>query len=281
MRKPLSEKTIVENVLKWRVGGINIDECRIKYEEGGNLASNPSLRDFVKGGNGGHIISTEEESRRMTPHNKGRWPANIILSHSPDCKQVGYKTVKSNGHYVNVDVGDRGIYGDVGAGDVVGKTKGAVDKGHIKQEIVEQWECSEDCPFDLFEAFGNNKGQQADIKGTEPSRKTSNCYGEYKRQGKFKKRNDTGSAARFFYCAKASSKERGKGNTHPTVKPLALLRYLIKLITPKGGVILDPFIGSGSTAIAAQELGFNWIGVEKDEDSYCIAKKRIKNHFIV
>lgn len=131
--------------------------------------------------------------------------------------------------------------------------------------------------IDLFEMFGKNKGQQADVKGTEPSGKTLNCYGKYKTHSTCKKRDAGGSAARFYYCAKASPKERGKGNKHPTVKPIALLKYLIKLITPKGGVVLDPFIGSGSTALAAVELGFDWIGIDVDEESYAIALKRLKN----
>ena len=73
---------------------------------------------------------------------------------------------------------------------------------------------------------------------------------------------DSGSAARFFYTAKASSSERGKGNNHPTVKPIALMEYLIKLVTRPGSIILDPFCGSGSTAIAAQNLGRTCIALD-------------------
>ena len=82
--------------------------------------------------------------------------------------------------------------------------------------------------------------------------------------------------SRFFYCAKASRKERGEGNTHPTVKPLALLRYLLTLLsTPTGGVVLDPFTGSGSTLVAARQLGRKAIGIEIEE-KYCeIAAKRL------
>lgn len=85
---------------------------------------------------------------------------------------------------------------------------------------------------------------------------------------------DKGSAARFFYCAKASRAERTKSNTHPTVKPISLMRYLCKLITPPGGLVLDPFMGSGSTLVAAREDGFRSIGIELSED-YCklIAKR--------
>lgn len=88
-------------------------------------------------------------------------------------------------------------------------------------------------------------------------------------------KEETGSAARFFYCAKASRKERGEGNTHPTVKPLALMKYLITLGLPPGGVVLDPFAGSGTTAVACLELGRNYICIEKELEYYRIACNRL------
>jgi site-specific DNA-methyltransferase (adenine-specific) len=84
-----------------------------------------------------------------------------------------------------------------------------------------------------------------------------------------------GSAARFFYCAKASKSERGEGNTHPTVKPLALMKYLITLGLPPGGTVLDPFCGSGTTALACKELGRNYICIEKELEYYQIACNRL------
>jgi len=87
---------------------------------------------------------------------------------------------------------------------------------------------------------------------------------------------DSGGASRFFYVAKASKKERGEGNVHPTVKPIKLMEYLIKLITPEGGIVLDPFCGSGSTGIAATRLGFGFIGIEREAEYIEIAKKRLE-----
>lgn len=84
-----------------------------------------------------------------------------------------------------------------------------------------------------------------------------------------------GEAARFFYCAKASKADRGEGNTHPTVKPTDLMRYLCRLVTPPGGVVLDPFMGSGSTGKAALLEGFDFIGIERDPDYCAIAQERI------
>ena len=88
---------------------------------------------------------------------------------------------------------------------------------------------------------------------------------------------DSGSAARFFYTAKASRKDRGEGNTHATVKPTDLMRYLVRLITPPGGTVLDPFCGSGSTGKAAVLEGFTFIGIELDAEYVQIARARIAN----
>jgi site-specific DNA-methyltransferase (adenine-specific) len=84
--------------------------------------------------------------------------------------------------------------------------------------------------------------------------------------------------SRYFYCAKTSKKERGDGNNHPTVKPTKLMSYLCRLVTPPNGVVLDPFMGSGSTGIAAKQEGFDFIGMELDGDYYRIAKARINNY---
>jgi len=114
---------------------------------------------------------------------------------------------------------------------------------------------------------------------------------------------DGGSASRYFYCPKVSRKERDGGlddmkdgkpvrwnkagewtddttpakNTHPTVKPVELMKYLCRLVTPEGGTVLDPFMGSGSTGMAAKSEGFEFIGIEKEEEYYKVADKRIKN----
>jgi site-specific DNA-methyltransferase (adenine-specific) len=82
--------------------------------------------------------------------------------------------------------------------------------------------------------------------------------------------------ARYFYCAKANKKDRDEGNEHPTVKPTKLMRYLCRLVTPKGGVVLDPFMGSGSTGKAAVMSGFKFVGIEMDEEYFEIACARIK-----
>jgi len=137
--------------------------------------------------------------------------------------------------------------------------------------------------------------------------KFGNGKSEY--QGVGKKDKGQGSASRFFYCAKASKSERNAGldgfekrftktmndgiggrehnekqptaynsNHHPTVKPIALMKYLCRLITPKNGVVLDPFMGSGTTGIACKLEGFEFVGIELDKEYFEIAKARIKNY---
>lgn len=86
-----------------------------------------------------------------------------------------------------------------------------------------------------------------------------------------------GGASRFFYVAKASKRERGEGNNHPTVKPVKLMEYLVKMVTPPGGIVLDPFMGSGTTGVACRKLGFLFVGCESNAEYYDLAKKRIEH----
>lgn len=132
--------------------------------------------------------------------------------------------------------------------------------------------------------FPESKGQQGAVTGSEASSKTANAYGDFSARNPSKPRADKGSAARFFYCAKASPKDRhhgvlkdseAKGNTHPTVKPTELMRYLVRLVTPKGGTTLDMFCGSGSTGRGAVLEGINFIGFDQDAGSVDIANQRV------
>jgi site-specific DNA-methyltransferase (adenine-specific) len=98
------------------------------------------------------------------------------------------------------------------------------------------------------------------------------------RSGPENQHGDSGGASRFFYCSKASRRDRGEGNNHPTCKPTALLEYLCKLTkTPFGGTVLDPFMGSGTTGIACLRTGRKFIGIEIDKEYFEIAKRRIVN----
>lgn len=122
--------------------------------------------------------------------------------------------------------------------------------------------------FPVTTSGGGNKSRKGTIEG-------GNCYGTYGAPPPDVRVADKGSAARFFYCAKTSRKDRGEANAHPTVKPTDLMAYLCRLVTPPGGVVLDPFMGSGSTGKAAMREGFRFIGIEMDADYLAIAEARI------
>jgi len=151
---------------------------------------------------------------------------------------------------------------------------------------------------EVLACFPDSNGQQGAVTGDEPSSKTNAVYGDFNGRPASQPRNDAGSAARFYYCAKASRADRNEGcegmpekiggmvsntsgqhitrrdggapgpraNHHPTVKPTELMQYLIRLVTQPGGTTLDCFMGSGSTGKAAILEGFKFIGIEQDED---------------
>lgn len=149
--------------------------------------------------------------------------------------------------------------------------------------------------------FPQASGQSGAVTGEEPSSKTNSVYGAFNGRPATRPRGDEGSAARFFYCAKASPEDRHeglqhpgpqfskgstlrdaekllpsrKGNFHPTVKPTDLMRYLCRLVTPPGGLVFDPFMGSGSTGKAAVLEGFRFIGIDLDPKHVAIAQARI------
>ncbi len=205
-RKPISEKTIAENVLKWGTGGLNIDGCRIGTDIVG-WGGRPS-----SGYSGRLDTDTSGKPRPV----EGRFPANVILD-----EEAGALLDQQSG---------------------ISKPR----KGRTGKRGGTAW-------------HGQKGIGTPDKIGRWPS-------------------DSGGGASRFFYCVKASKKERGEGNNHPTVKPVKLMEYLITLITPPNGIVLDPFLGSGTTALAALNLGRFFIGIELNEE-YCeIARRRIEQH---
>ena len=232
-RKPLSEKTIAANVLEHGTGGINIDASRITTTDnlnGGAYAKNPTHRagqDVWTSDRKEDTKCFERGGAGEYEQPKGRFPANLILSHKPGCKQVGTKEGK--GYTIN-----RFTDGAKPFGNGAGHPYKVEDQG---PETIAVWECDDNCAV-----------------------------------------KQLGEENRFFYCAKASKKEKTLNKTienkHPTVKSLKLMKYLINLVTPPGGVVLDPFMGSGTTGQAALEDNFGFVGVELEADSFDICKNR-------
>ena len=238
-RKPL-EGTVAQNVLKHGTGALNIDATRIPFgEEQINLSRKQRQQQFEGGIDfgAGRLIGTEINTYKEG----GRWPANFIHDGSDEVMEL-FPDAK---------------------GGTWNTTKGAR-------------------PF-------NNNGEPTD----------------YETKGQDK---SNGSAARFFYCAKASSAERNLGledlpdrkqdeddyeragttnprnrsqklrkNHHPTVKPVALMRHLVRMVTPETGIVLDPFMGSGTTAVAATLEGIQWVGCEMNPEYAEIIMARV-NH---
>lgn len=247
-RKPINQ-TVAKNVLEYGTGALNIDDCRV--------ATDAAVDDPRLGGKGswktdkmakntyGDYEGAEIESSPL-----GRWPANVIHD---------------------------------GSDEVV---SGFPDAGG-----------------------GNGKGAYS-YAGREYDNKDTSMFNGDKPQAP-SNYNDSGSAARFFYCAKASKSDKDEGldcflakkvvsfqtgggasgkpsslsagrnteykNIHPTVKPTDLMKYLCRLVTPKNGIVLDPFMGSGSTGKAAIQEGFRFCGIEMSEEYFEIAKARIEH----
>lgn len=222
VRKPCSEKTVAANVLRWGTGALNIDISRIESPGHPGVHHAGSSASGSLNWNAGEKVDSSKEY--YTP--KGRFPANLVLSHSEFCTEESCDL----GCAISALNAQSGILQKRGN---KGPSVGYSDRGFIKQ--------------------GTPSGS------------------EYNR-------DDTGGAARFFYCAKISKSERGEGNTHPTVKPKKLMTYLIRMITPPGGVVLDPFMGSGSTGVACAEAGFDFIGIEKELEYFIVAGKRINKN---
>jgi len=132
---------------------------------------------------------------------------------------------------------------------------------------------------EVLASFGGADAKPTRPRVEKPARTTDkfkNTFGRFEtRDDSITRYGDGGSPARFFYCARASKTDRGEGNTHPTVKPASLMRYLVRLVTPPGGTVLDPFCGSGSTGVAAVREGFGFIGVDLDPRYIGIANDRI------
>lgn len=240
-RKPLAG-TVEHNWREHGTGALNIDGCRVGWPDGkapeiGTPGwGGPAKKSTAVPGQDGETVE------RMPPSPLGRWPANLIHDGSEE----------------------------------------------------------------VLAAFPKAPGQSGAVTGNEPSSKTNAVYGQFNGRPATQPRGDAGSAARFFYCAKASKRDRNEGcehmkakqyshdgretpidnayqrnsskssNSHPTVKPTDLMRYLCRLVTPPGGVVLDPFMGSGSTGKAAVIEGLRFVGIEREAEYVEIARRRIE-----
>jgi hypothetical protein len=165
---------------------------------------------------------------------------------------------------------ERAIYG---ATNTLGRECGYADPDGL--ETVPEWRCVEGCPVAELDGQSGERGASGQGGPRAASYAHDNdVYGKFASHAPYSY-DAKGGASRFFYCSKASRRDRGEGNGHPTVKPTDLMRWLVRLITPPGGLVLDPFAGSGSTGKAAAIEGFRFLGIEREAEYVEIARARI------
>jgi len=251
-RKPLSEKTVVNNVLEWGTGGINIEESRISYKSKDDMEIRKNThRETNKLGDGNF-----GGGKYSQPVESGRFPANIIL--------------------------------DEEAGKILDEQSGITTSGKVK-ETKESYEGESNTGF--IRGVSNSSNQHG---GTGGASRFFYCPKTSKRDRNEGLEDFKGKQIGTYNAHSADLKNYGgsslgaasmsgnnkmpqpKQNFHPTVKPTDLMLYLIRLVTPKGGTTLDPFMGSGSTGKAAVRGGFDFVGIEMDEEYMEIATARIQ-----
>jgi len=245
-RKPLSEKSIVDNVLKHGTGAINIDECRVEGEVK-RPDTNPDFRDVAK--------------KAMAEGGQDKLNFNQITGAKR--KKVVRKSRNESGVWTDGNSGMKAEGTQYADADPRGRFPANVmhDGSDVVQDI-----------------FPNTKTTYVS-KHHANNRTTESAVGDLGHPGN-QGFNDEGSASRYFYCPKTSKSERHNSamkNTHPTVKPQKLMQYLCRMVTPKGGTVLDMFMGSGSTGMAAKDEGFDFIGIEKEKEYFEIAEARIES----
>jgi site-specific DNA-methyltransferase (adenine-specific) len=262
-RKPLSEATVAANVLRWGCGAMNVDGCRIETNGNGDDDHRASAWSNHAKGKTFHGESYQDMRGVQVP--QGRWPAHLILDGSPEVEAMFPQTTS----------------GILKAGTK--RTQGGGYHGNFP-EIATHYDT------------GGDTGSAARFFKVCPI--------------------DEDDYPPLFYCAKAGRSERNEGledlpkrerttqgrdivtsidrrdgkgrvpvngriqpaqNYHPTIKPLSLMRYLITLVSREGATVLDPFLGSGSTCVAAVQLGRNFIGCEMDAEYFAIAQARIEH----
>jgi DNA modification methylase len=241
-RKPL-DGTVAQNILKHGVGGINIDGCRIGTEERTQFSG--------KGTNGG-VYNEFPQHNAHWETVKGRFPANVI--HDGSEEVVSLFPESKSGEYKGEGTKSGGIWSK-STGQPAGREYG--DSGSASRFFYTAKASQEERNFGLYDF------EEVELRGGGGRVKQG-----YDLENEEEKRLHLVSGK--FGAVKAKKK-----NIHPTVKPIDLMRYLVRLVTPKNGICLDPYLGSGTTAIACEMEKFSWIGIELMPEYAEIAKARI------
>jgi site-specific DNA-methyltransferase (adenine-specific) len=363
-RKPLSG-TVAQTVLEHGTGALNVDGCRVGTDEQLGRFNNakPSEHRVPDSHPDAKNLGRMQAEAAWIDNStgKGRWPANVVLSHHEDCRRVGVKKVKAEDRSRPPRTANA-IYGGGNGTNLTASGSPPADP----EQTVERWECHPDCAAGLLDE------QTGDLHSQDPRTRNTGSKPGWSPAGVEAPRVeitqtigfDSGGASRFFYVSKASRRERNAGlegfeerhrgdpmkpmsaqsralcakcgrqrvnvsgmcecdepewtsvdaamrNHHPTVKPIALMRWLVRLVTPpevpcphcdgtghieagvpgedfyrepcghcggtgvRPGLVLDPFTGSGTTGAAAVLEGFDFIGIEREPEYVEIARARI------
>lgn len=245
-RKPLEKGlTVAENVVKWGTGAINIDGSRIEYQSDADAASaTPQGKVTSKKPKDGYAKAAGIESDRHEidrPELNGRWPANIILDEDA-AKALDEQSgpCKTGGRKIKTNCGD--AFFKVNVDTVLPEDKGSGASRFF------------------YVAKASKSERNAGLEGMPAKHVGTYAQDEWSR-------NNMGNTP--------DAKREPVQNFHPTVKPIKLMQYLINLVTPPQGTVLDPFMGSGSTGVAAKNLNRKFIGIELNEEYFEIAKNRI------
>ena len=269
--------TFANNALVHGVAGVWIDGARIGYQSETDMNSaTPQGSCTARSGRlAGKNQGGGNRSEFERPELKGRWPANTLLQHHPLCECVGNKSVKNKSGSVRGDEPSSQTKHAYGEYKRIGWPKYGDENG---TETVEDWKCHPDCPVRLLDEQSGvlKSGGREGVIRTNQWTQDGRLGQPYITQSP--RKPDTGGASRFFYCAKASRSERGDFNKHPTVKPIAIMKYLCNLTkTPTGGIVLDPFAGSGTTVLACIETGRPCVAIEKDAEAFETMVRRVEN----
>jgi site-specific DNA-methyltransferase (adenine-specific) len=273
-RKPL-DGTIAENCLKWGVGALNIDACRVKWQPGdmeGQERYSPRISPNPMDWGKGKIVP-----RDYKPDNQGRYPSHLLLSHTLFCTDEQCEPqcpVAILDAQSGIKVSKWGKTKDIQQLLVKQNTYGTPSRPNPEHSLEmanrfvgDQGGCSRyftqltpDIPF-LYTPKASRRERNA---GCEELPEQEHGVMDIRPSGDFHTRLD-------------GKPTQPRANNHPTVKPLSLMKWLVSLACPPGGLVLDPFCGSGSTGVACVYEGMRFIGVEQDESYVQIARARIEH----
>lgn len=243
-RRP--EGTLEENMARYGVGALNVDACRVPRLSGDRVEY--GIRGEVRGRTNS-VYGDVAGLADYEVHPGGRWPTNTILSHDPDCRLQGTKRIRGQAHYSGkIPEGGGSLH--YGLGDLPDRGNLQADADGL--ETLPDWACSPRCPVGQLDARTDHASRYFVTLPPEP--------------------------IAWYTKAHYHDKDLGTkdGNAHPTPKPIRLMQYLVRLVTPRGGTVLDPFAGSGSTGVACALEGMEFVGVEQDVGYVKTCRERVE-----